>query len=44
MVDNPKVVFSKTLTENKWENTTLAKDESEINKLKNRDGIDMIVY
>ncbi len=44
MVDNPKIVFSKTLTENKWGNTTFAKDESEINKLKEKDGKGIIVY
>ena len=44
MIDKPKVVFSKTLTENKWENTTLEKDESKINELKNKEGKDVIVY
>ena len=44
MHEYPKVVFSKTLTENNWENTTIEKDKSAITKLKNKDGKDIIVY
>jgi dihydrofolate reductase len=46
MVHTPKVVFSRTLTKSFWDNTTLAKGElaSAINKLKNGDGKDIIVY
>lgn len=44
--DTPKVVFSKTLEESKWDNTVLAKGDllDEINKLKNQDGSDIIAY
>lgn len=46
MVDTPKVVFTKTLTESKWSNTTLATGElkEEIKKLKSGKGKDIIVY
>jgi len=46
MTDTPKVVFSKTLQESDWGNTTVANGElrAEINKLKNEDGKDVIVY
>ena len=46
MVDTPKVVFTKTLDKSNWVNTTLAKGNlaEEINKLKHRDGKDIIVY
>lgn len=44
MVDNPKIVFSKTLSESKWPNTTLAKNEDVIPELKQQQGKDMIVY
>ena len=46
MLDTPKVVFTKTLAESKWENTVVARGDltSEVNELKNRDGGDMIVY
>ena len=46
MVDTPKVVFTKTLTESKWKNTTLATGElkEEITKLKSGKGKDIIVY
>lgn len=46
MVDTPKVVFSKSLEENMWENTTLATGDllEEINQLKNQPGQDIIVY
>lgn len=42
----PKVVFTKTLKQSKWKNTTLATGNliTEINKLKNQNGSDMIVY
>src|ERR1043165_9264668 len=46
MVDTPKVVFTKTLTVSKWNNTTLATGDitEEVNKLKNQSGKDLIVY
>ena len=45
MVDLPKVVFSRTLTQSKWDNTTIALDpEIEIEQLKNKPGKDIIVY
>jgi dihydrofolate reductase len=42
----PKVVFSKTLKESVWENTTLAKGDltEEVDKLKSTDGNYMMVY
>lgn len=42
----PKVVFSQTLDESKWDNTTLAKGNlvDEITKLKKQDGGDIIAY
>ena len=45
-IDYPKVVFTKTLTESKWKNTTLAKGNlsEEINNLKKQSGKDIIVY
>lgn len=46
MVDIPKVVFSKTVTESNWINTTVANGDlvEEIEKLKNREGKDILVY
>lgn len=46
MMDTPKVVFSKTLKESHWENTDIATGvlEDEINRLKNQNGKDIIVY
>jgi dihydrofolate reductase len=46
MIDTPKVVFSRTLKESIWENTTLAKGDyvDVINQLKNQPGGDIIVY
>ncbi len=46
MIDIPKVVFSKTVKESRWINTTVAGGElvEEIEKLKNRDGKDILVY
>jgi dihydrofolate reductase len=46
MVDTPKVVFSKTLKESNWANTTLANGDmvEEVQKLKQKDGQDIIVY
>ena len=46
MVDIPKVVFSKTVTESKWINTTVANGDivEEVKKLKNQDGKDILVY
>jgi dihydrofolate reductase len=42
----PKVVFTKTLDESKWENATLAKGDlvNEITKLKKQEGGDIIAY
>ncbi|WP_394973837.1 dihydrofolate reductase family protein [uncultured Croceitalea sp.] len=41
-----KVVFTKTLEQSEWENTILAKGNlvKEVNKLKNENGKDIIVY
>lgn len=45
MVNTPKMVFSKTLKDNPWENTTLAEDMvGEIKKLKEQDGGDIVAY
>jgi dihydrofolate reductase len=46
MIDIPKVVFSKTVTESKWINTTVANGDivEEIEKLKNSEGKDILVY
>jgi dihydrofolate reductase len=44
--DTPKIVFTKTLEKSEWPNTELAKETlaDEIEKLKNQDGKDLIVY
>lgn len=44
--DTPKVVFTKTLEKADWDNTTLAKGDlaDEINKIKNEQGNDIMVY
>lgn len=41
-----KVIFSKTLQETKWDNTAIAAGDitEEVNRLKNQQGKDMIVY
>jgi dihydrofolate reductase len=46
MMEKSKFVFSKTLEESKWENTSLAKGDlkEEIDKIKNQSGKDIIVY
>lgn len=46
LADTPKVVFTKTLKESTWNNTTLATGDlvEEVNKLKNQPGKDIIVY
>ncbi|WP_295791815.1 dihydrofolate reductase family protein [Mucilaginibacter sp.] len=46
MYDTHKVVFTKTMTESKWENTVLAKGDivEEVNNLKNQQGSDIITY
>ena len=46
MVDIPKVVFSKTIKESNWVNTTLANGDivEEVEKLKNSGGKDILVY
>ena len=46
MIDTPKIVFSRTVIESKWVNTTVANGDvaEEIEKLKNRDGKDIVVY
>ena len=46
MVNTPKVVFSKTVTESIWANTTVANGDlvEEIEKIKSQDGRDIIVY
>lgn len=44
--DTPKVVFTKTLAESKWDNVTLAKGDlkDEVGKLKAQDGTYLMVY
>lgn len=46
MVNYQKIVFSKTLEESKWKNTSLAKGDlsEEVEKLKKLDGKDIVVY
>jgi dihydrofolate reductase len=46
LVDTPKVVFTKTLKESSWNNTTLATGDlvEEVNRIKNQPGRDIIVY
>jgi dihydrofolate reductase len=46
ITDAAKVVFTKTIKKSAWANTTLAKGDlvTEVNKLKNTPGKDMIVY
>ncbi|MBD1392834.1 dihydrofolate reductase family protein [Mucilaginibacter glaciei] len=45
MVNDPKVVFTKTLTDSPWENTTLAANiVEEVMKLKDQPGGDIVVY
>jgi dihydrofolate reductase len=45
-INTPKVVFSKTLKETKWDNTIIAKGDivDEVKKLKSQPGQDLIVY
>lgn len=45
-IDTPKIVFTKTLEKSEWENTVLSKGDivEEVNKLKESDGKDIIVY
>lgn len=45
-VKTPKIVFTKTLTQSKWDNTILTKGDlnSEVKKLKNLAGGDLIAY
>ena len=44
--NSPKIVFTKTLENHDWKNTVLAKEDLnvEVNKLKNKDGKDIIAY
>ena len=46
MVNIPKIVFSKTVKESRWANTTVENGDlvEEIEKLKSQDGRDIIVY
>src|SRR5215210_5314791 len=46
MVETPKVVFSKTLDESRWNHTRLVKGNlvDEVTNLKKQDGKDIIVY
>lgn len=46
MVDIPKVVFSKTVRESIWANTTVANGDlvAEVENLKQKDGKDILVY
>ncbi|HKH85641.1 MAG TPA: dihydrofolate reductase family protein [Nitrososphaera sp.] len=46
MIEVPKVVFTKTLNKSEWVNTDIATGDltDEVNKLKRREGKDIIVY
>lgn len=46
MVDVPKIVFSKTVKESRWINTTVTDDDlvKKVNELKAEDGKDILVY
>lgn len=46
MVNTPKVVFTKTMSRSPWANTELATGDivEEVNRLKQQDGGDLIVY
>lgn len=46
MIDIPKIVFSRTVEESKWINSTVANGDlvEEINKLKNSEGKDIVAY
>jgi dihydrofolate reductase len=46
MVNTPKIVFSKTITESRWANTIVENGElvEAVEKLKQKDGKDIIVY
>jgi len=46
MIEIPKVVFTKTLNKSQWVNTDIATGDltDEVNKLKRREGKDIIVY
>jgi dihydrofolate reductase len=46
IVNTKKIVFTRSLEKSKWENTDIAKGDlkEEIQKLKLRDGKDLIVY
>lgn len=46
MIEIPKIVFSKTVTESRWVNTTIANGDltKEIEKIKNGSGRDILVY
>jgi hypothetical protein len=46
MIETQKVVFTKTLNKSKWVNTDIATGDltDEINKLKRKNGKDIIVY
>jgi dihydrofolate reductase len=45
-VETPKIVFSRTLSESKWDNTTVAKGDlsDEVKRLKESTGGDIIAY
>jgi dihydrofolate reductase len=46
MIETPKVVFTKTLSESKWINTDISTGDlvEEVNKIKRQNGRDIIVY
>lgn len=46
MMETPKVVFTKTMNSSKWVNTRIAGGDltEEVNKIKNQNGKDVIVY
>jgi dihydrofolate reductase len=46
MIETPKVVFTKTLNKSTWINTNIATGDliEEVNKIKNQNGRDIVVY
>ncbi len=43
-IDTPKITFSKTLSESKWDNTSVANSTDTIKELREQTGDDIIVY
>jgi dihydrofolate reductase len=43
-IDTPKITFSRTLSESKWDNTSIANSTDTIKELREQTGDDIIVY